>query len=156
MKRYSDLMKNGVLYCDVKECGYNYNGRCLYFASPNSDDKENDICKGKLPRREESLQVKMFRTNFSNISTERLEEYKEMLEELSYCIDMDSTAVKLSDIWKVLSCFRQNVSSEITKRENAKHQKARERDVKRKKGLPVATTKRNIVRPLKSKKLGKK
>lgn len=151
MKRYSDLMRNGVLHCDITGCAYNHSGKCCLYASSNEDDRENIICQGKVRQAIEPLRVKMFRADFSDIDTERLKEYAEMFEKLSSCVDLDSP--NLTDIWKVISCFKRNVSSELIERKSREHQKLKEREIKRKKGLPVATTKRNIVRPLKSKKL---
>ena len=39
MKRYSDLMKNGVVECSVEKCSFNAEGRCCCFASANIDKK---------------------------------------------------------------------------------------------------------------------
>lgn len=147
MKHYSDLMKNGVVKCSVEECSFNAEGRCCYFASANEDDKKNTICEGKIPcAKRESLHIGYFRSDFSGISSERLSEYLEMFEELSYCIDTSSGGV--TDAWKVMSRFALLVRSELNERASKERDRAKERQKRRKQVLPVSHKK--VIKPVKA------
>lgn len=147
MKRYSDLMKNGVVKCSVEKCSFNAEGICCCFASANEDDKKNTVCLGKIPAaKSEPLHIGYFRSDFSEVSSERLREYAEMLEELSYCVDTSSSGV--TDAWKVMSRFASLVRSELSDRESAERDRAKERQKRRKKGLPVSQKK--MIKPVKA------
>ena len=147
MKRYSDLMKNGVVKCSVEECSFNTGGRCCCFASANEDDKRNTVCEGKIPvAKSEPLHIGYFRSDFSEVSSERLSEYLEMFEELSYCLDTSSRGV--TDAWKVISCFASLVRSELSDRAKEEQEKAKERQKRRNKGLPVSHKK--MIKPVKA------
>lgn len=147
MKRYGDLMKNGVVKCSVERCSFNAEGRCCCFASANGDDKRNTVCEGKIPAAtSESLHIGYFRSDFSEVSSERLSEYLEMFEELSYCVDTSSEGV--TDAWKVMYRFASLVRSELSDRVSEGREKAKERQKRRKKGLPVSHKK--MVKPVKA------
>ena len=147
MKRYGDLMKNGVVKCSVERCSFNAEGRCCCFASANGDDKRNTVCEGKIPAAtSESLHIGYFRSDFSEVSSERLSEYLEMFEELSYCVDTSSEGV--TDAWKVMYRFASLVRSELSDRVSEEQEKAKERQNRRKKGLPVSHKK--MVKPVKA------
>ena len=147
MKRYSDLMKNGVVKCSVEECSFNAGGKCCYFASANEDDKKNTVCEGKIPaEKSEPLHIGYFRSDFSGISSERLSEYLEMFEELSYCVDASSGGV--TDAWKVMYHFASLVRSELSERASKERDKAKERQKRRKQGLPVSH--KRVIKPVKA------
>lgn len=151
MKRYSDLMKNGVVKCSVDKCSFNAEGRCHCFASANENDKRNTVCEGKIPAaKSEPLHIGYFRSDFSKVSSERLSEYLEMFEELSYCVDASSGSV--TDAWKVMSRFASLVRSELSDRASEEREKVKERQKRRKKGLPVSQKK--MIKPVKAAKRG--
>lgn len=147
MKRYSDLMKNGVVKCSVEKCSFNAEGKCCYFASANEDDKKNTICEGKIPcAKSEPLHVGYFRSDFSKVSSERLSEYLEIFEELSYCVNTSSGNV--TDAWKVMSRFASLVRSELSERASKERDKAKERQKRHKQGLPVSH--KRVIKPVKA------
>ena len=147
MKRYSDLMKNGVVKCSVEKCSFNAEGVCCCFASANEDDKRNTVCEGKIPSaKSEPLHIGYFRSDFSEVSSERLSEYLEMFEELSYCIDTSSGGV--TDAWKAMSRFASLVRSELSDRASEEREVGKERRTRRKQDLPINHKK--MIKPVKA------
>lgn len=149
MKRYSDLMKNGIIECD-KECDFNIDGKCCHFASSNERDMDNDVCEGRVRNRKtEPLHIGFFRADFSDISTEDLKAYASMFDSLQFCVDIHSPNVV--DVWKVLSRMWGLVRSELSNREQAAYSKKRAREKRVQKGLPIPKVHKKVIRPLKAK-----
>lgn len=150
MKRYSDLMKNGVIRCDKEECVYCYDGKCCHFASPNENDGSNDVCQGKYPsKKAEPMKIGYFRTDFSDVDTDTLIAYKEMFDNLATCMDLESPNV--TDVWKVLYRMGSLVQNELSDRKGKAYLKEKAREKRKKQGLPVPKVHKKVIRPLKAK-----
>lgn len=96
--------------------------------------------------------MKYLKVDLSSLETEKLSEYKEMLEDLSFCVGSDNeNAVEL---WKLLGNLTTCVRGEIMKRKNDERERKSQREKKRKSGVPVSMPKKMAKRPVLAKRKG--
>lgn len=96
------------------------------------------------------LKIPFFQVNLSNIPTDRLKEYSDMLEELSYCIDTDSPATV--DVWKVISRMGCLLRGELYDRNNKARDSSKSRSNRTRAKNGPAVIKKRVVKPLKARK----
>lgn len=94
------------------------------------------------------LKIPFFQMDLKKVSTDRLREYNEVLDEISYCIDTDSPATV--DVWRVISRLRVLVRYEINSRKIPNPPSKNRSDANQSSHTPVI--KKRVIRPVKAKK----